>query len=94
MHDVFERSKEPTGRTYSASREDLAKRNCRDKEERVAAESTARHDACAKAAATYGLPAPLLEQVVAAERCARGSSDYGAKALYPRARAPVAVKAS
>lgn len=91
MPDIFEPSNEPARSIYLAFRAESAKRKGRSLDEWISAERKAVHDACVKAAATYGLPAPLLEQVAAAERYAMGSADYGAKWAYQLARGMTSV---
>ncbi|MBU2122962.1 MAG: hypothetical protein KJ999_21310 [Gammaproteobacteria bacterium] len=78
-HDFFRPRHAPASVLYDAFQEEAKHRKSRDLEEWIRLELEAVHRAASSYAAEHGLHAPTMEQVAAAERYARGSSDYGSK---------------
>ena len=76
---AFRPRSEPAGRIYDAFQEEAGHRGARVVEAWQRAAREAVHVAACSLASRYGLRAPGIEEVAAAERYAMGHIDYGAK---------------
>lgn len=78
-YDFFRPRAAPASVLYDAFQAEALHRKGRDVEEWIKLELEAVHRAACSYAAEHGLHPPTMEEVVAAERYARGSADYGSK---------------
>ena len=93
MNDIFRPRSEPARAIYEAFEAEATKRDGRSAEEWQEAERRAVYRAAQSAATSMGLRVPSMEEVVAAERYAMGSTDYGAKWAHGVVRAMRAAEA-
>ena len=82
IHDIFEPHNEPAKTIYLAFQEEAKKRKTRSVSEWSAGELETVHRTATEQAQKLKLRPPSLEEIAAAERYARGSTDYGAKWAY------------
>ncbi len=82
MRDIFEPRNEPARSIYLAFQAEAAKRKGRSVNEWIKAERDAVFRECIHQARRFGLHAPSMDEVAAAELYAVGSIDYGAKWTY------------
>lgn len=78
-HDFFRPRHAPASVLYDAFQDEAKHRKGREVEEWIRLELEAVHRAACTYAGQHGMHAPSIEQVAAAERYARGSTDYGSK---------------
>ena len=78
-YDFFRPRQAPACVLYDAFQAEALHRKGRDVEEWIRLELEAVHRAACSYAAEHGFNPPPMEDVVAAERIARGSVDYGSK---------------
>jgi hypothetical protein len=76
---MSEPSREPAKTIYRAFQDEASKRKGRTVADWTAAEVNRVYLAAVDESRSLGLRTPTLEEVVAAEQCARGHIDYGAK---------------
>lgn len=79
QYDPFEPRKEPARSIYLAFQKEAGKREGRLVHDWTRAERDAVHAEAVRQAHRLGLRVPTLQEVVDAERYARGHIDYGAK---------------
>lgn len=82
MQDIFEPKHDPARAIYLAFQDEAKKRKGRQIGEWVAAERETVFRECVTQAQKHELRAPSMDEVIAAERYAMGSIDYGAKWAY------------
>jgi hypothetical protein len=82
IRDVFEPSHEPARSIYEAFQNEARMRKGRTPAEWTTAELNRVHNEAGYQAQIHSLRAPTVEEVLAAEGCARGHIDYGAKWAY------------
>lgn len=87
MHDIFKPHHEPARGIYEAFQIEATKRSGRDAEDWIREERDVVFREAAHQAQRLSLRAPTMDEVVAAERYAMGSADYGAKWAYGVAEA-------
>ncbi len=78
-HDPFRPLREPARTLYDTFQAEAKLRKSRSLEDWVRLEPIAVWNAAIRYAAEFGLRSPTMEEVLAAERYARGSADYGSK---------------
>lgn len=86
-HDVFRPRNQPAQALYDAFRAEAAKRKGRSVDEWLSAERQVMWSVARDAAQQMGLPVLTMAQIEAAEHCAMGHVDYGAKWAYGIAEA-------
>lgn len=82
MRDIFEPRHEPAKSIYAAFQSEAAKRKERSIEDRLKFELESVFNESRKQANIRGLIAPTFDDVVEAERYARGTIDYAATWTY------------
>lgn len=80
--DAFSPKSEPARSIFEAFQEEASKRNGRAISEWELAEIEAVHRTAGHQAIVHGLRIPTRDEIVAAERLARGHADYGSKWAY------------